>query len=373
MQINDWEFQAEKKLELRKKGGNLRQLELLPNLIDFASNDTLGLARSSELFTSAAVELSASLNPLKALGSTGSRLLTGNSAYAMRLEESIAAFHGFEAGLLFSCGYMANVAVLSMCAKPGVSIYFDAASHASLRSGIALSRAIAYPFKHNDLGHLESRLQKSPAKGGRFIAVESIYSTDGSVCPLAELCALAEKYEARLIVDEAHAIGAWGPRGRGLVAEHQLNPFVFATIGTFGKALGTYGAIVLGSRLLKDALLNFAVPFIYTTALPFYALAPIKCSYDRFPFLEKEREKLQKLIQIFRKARLPASNTHIQPIPVRGNNAAREIAEKLRGEGFDVRPLLSPTVRKNCEVLRIALHAFNTEEEVDRLIKALPL
>lgn len=346
----------EGKLLKRKNRGNLRQLQILPELIDFASNDYLGLARSRAF----AIKVQQEWGENKQLGSTGSRLLTGNSYYVQDLEDTIAQFHGYKAGLLFGCGYMANLGLLSTVAGEKDSIFFDSRVHASTLDGIRLGQAKALPFRHNDLEHLESRLKKS-TQGDRFICIESIYSTDGSMAPLKSICLLARHYNAKVIVDEAHATGVCGPQGRGLVALHNLTSEIFAHIITFGKALGSYGSIILGSQLLKEALINFATPYIYTTALPFQVLTAIKCSYALFPHMDSERKHLQKLVK------LTLSETHIHGIRVKGNSAAKKKADELALAGFDVRALLSPTVRRGEETLRICLHAFNTPNEIERL------
>ncbi len=364
---------SENRLLQRKKLGNLRTLQTIGPALDFSSNDYLGLARSSTLATAVFQEWEAYLSPLNGLGATGSRLLTGNSLYAQQLEEKIAKFHGYEAGLLFSCGYMANVGLLSAITNQESVILFDAAVHASTHDGIRLSRAKAFAFRHNDLSSLESRLKNCSSQSDRFICVESIYSTDGSMANLSEISRLAREYGAHLIVDEAHAVGVCGPKGRGLVAEYNLTPHIFAQVATFGKALGTYGAIVLGSDLLKQALINFATSYIYTTALPFQTLASINCSYDLFPEMDQERVHLQKLIQIFRQSYQSCSLSHIQSIPIQGNAAVKQAAQTLVKQGFDVRPLTSPTVQRGHEVLRVCLHAFNTEGELRQLIHHLQL
>lgn len=366
-------LQLENRLLKRVILGNLRKLQTVLPLIDFSSNDYLGLARSPQLAASVFQEWEMHLSHLNGLGSTGSRLLTGNSNYAQELEEKIAKFHGYEAGLLFSCGYMANVGLLSSITNQESVIFFDAAVHASTHDGIRLSQAKAFPFRHNDLEHLENRLKSCSSKGDRFICIESIYSTDGSMAQLSAITQLAREYEAHLIVDEAHAVGACGPKGRGLVAEHNLTAHVFAQVTTFGKALGTYGAIVFGNHVLKQALINFATSYIYTTALPFQTLAAIKCSYDLFPEMDQERNHLQKLIQIFRASYPSVSMSHIQSVPVKGNEAVKQAAQDVIKQGFDVRPLMSPTVQRGHEMLRVCLHAFNTEEELTQLINHLQL
>lgn len=366
-------LQLENRLLKRIKDGNLRRLQSPQQLIDFSSNDSLGLARSPQLASSVFQEWEMHTSFLNGLGSTGSRLLTGNSLYAQDLEDRIAKFHGYEAGLLFSCGYMANVGLLSTIANQDSVIFFDAGVHASIQDGIRLSGAKAFPFKHNDLENLENRLKNCSSQGNRFICIESIYSTDGSMAPLTEISRLSRKYEAHLIVDEAHAVGACGPKGRGLIAEHHLMAEVFAQVATFGKALGTYGAIVLGNHTLKQALINFATSYIYTTALPFQMLAAIKCSYALFPEMEQERQHLQKLIQSFRELYPSSSMTHIQSISVEGNKAVKHVAQLLVNQGFDVRPLMSPTVRRGHEVLRICLHSFNTDSELTQILKHIQL
>ena len=358
----------ENRLLKRTKLGNLRKLQIIKPLIDFSSNDYLGLARSPQLAMSVFQECEMHLSHLNRLGSTGSRLLTGNSFYAQELEEKIAKFHGYEAGLLFGCGYMANVGLITAITNQESVIFFDAAVHASTHDGIRLSRAKAFPFRHNDLEHLEYRLKSCPSQGDRFICIESIYSTDGSMAQLPEISQLAREYEAHLIVDEAHAVGACGPKGRGLVAEHNLMTHVFAQVTTFGKALGTYGAIVLGNHTLKQALINFARSIIYTPALPFQTLAAIKCTYDLFPEMDQERDHLQKLIKIFRKSYPSCSMSHIQSIKIQGNEAVKCAAQAIVNQGFDVRPLMSPTVQRGHEVLRVCLHTFNTDDELAQLI-----
>ena len=338
----------EERLARRRSQGNLRQLRVRQG-IDFASNDYLGLARLA-------------LQGELPVGSTGSRLLTGHSLQAEAVEEEIAAFHGFERALLFSSGYMANLGLLSAVAQSSDLILADAAIHASTRDGIILSRAASYFFRHNDLQHLQKRLQQVTTTGNRFVCVESIYSTDGSRASLQELARICDRWGAHLIVDEAHSVGLWGPSGRGWVAEAGLTRRVFAQVVTFGKALGAQGAAVLGSSLLREVLINFSRPLIYTTALPPQALAAISAAYARLPELEPERRHLRALI-----AQCQGSDTQIQSLPVPGNGAVKRLSERLLRAGFDVRPLTSPTVRRGQERLRISLHAFNTREELTRL------
>lgn len=355
------------RLLLREQRGNLRELPRNQQLlIDFCSNDYLGLSRSKRLKSLFIEEI----QKIEMLGATGSRLLSGNSFYAEQLEEKIATFHGFESGLLVGSGYLGNLALASLPSKDD-RVFFDSEIHASLRNGIRFCQSSAFPFRHNDLNHLEKRLQVSMDCRSRWIFVESIYSTSGHLAPLEELSLLAERYQAKLIVDEAHAVGIFGPSGKGLVFEKGLTRKVFALLVTFGKALGTYGAIILGRASLKRFLINFGEPCIYTTALPSYALSAIYCAYQMLPEVEEERSSLYQLIKTFEKFSGKGSKTPIQALPFPGNEAAKQMALKLMKGGFDVKPLLSPTIRKGKEVLRICLHSYNKKNEIEALFKCL--
>jgi len=356
-------------LDHRLHQEQIRYRKMNAHLIDFASNDLLGLARSQKLIKACISEW----HQILTLGATGSALLTGYSQLIEDVENQIALFHGYETGLIFNCGYMANMGLISAVTQLKDVIFFDRHIHASTHEGIRLSQAKALSFRHNDLDQLEEHLKNHQNFNHRFICVESIYSVDGSIAPLRELCQLAALYHAYLIVDEAHAIGAWGRYGKGLVNDLGLTKEVFAQIVTFGKALGIYGAIVLGSKKLKQTLINFARSYIYTTALPSYALSAIRASYSLFPALEQDRFHLQNLIQIFIEKNITTSQTHIQSIPIKGQEAAKQLAIHLNQAGFDVRPLTSPTVKRGHEVVRICLHAFKTTQEVSNLLESLKI
>lgn len=362
---------CQNKLRERKNKGFLRNRYIQQNLIDFASNDYLGLARSSKLHTlvrQASKKYSSSLN---GLGSTGSFLLTGYTSYAEEVEKKIAEFHGYQASLLFSCGYMANLGLLSSIAEKKDVFFFDTQVHPSIRKGIQLSPASAFPCRHNDLKHLEWRLKNTRSTGNRFICIESIYSTDGSCAPLPQILQLSKKYQAFLIVDEAHALGVYGPQGKGLVAHHNLTSDIFAQIVTFGKGLGTYGAAVLGSFVLKDFLMNFSTAYIYTTALLFYALAAIDSAYYLLPHLDEKRSHLHQLIEMFGKKKWTSSTTHIQPIFIKNHIHIRDIIHTFAAKNLDVRALMSPTVSQKKTILRLCLHAFNKKKELSTLIETI--
>lgn len=362
----------QKRIELHA----LRSLQVNTLPVDFCSNDYLGFSRSASL--QHAIEKEWNALAVHANGSTGSRLLAGNTAYAENLEKQIAGFHNTEAGLIYNSGYDANVGLFAALGQNDndTTFLYDELIHASVHDGIKLARSTAYLFKHNDLVHLEERLKI--AKGVVYVAVESIYSMDGDRAPLVEMATLCEKYKANLIVDEAHATGITSNAGKGLVQLYQLEKKVFARVHTFGKAMGCHGAIVVGSDLLRRYLINFSRSFIYTTALPVQSLIAIHQAYEQ---LQKDDTSVQQLnanIDLFKtematlpKVQLIASDSPIQSIIISGNEEVKACAQVLRESGLDVRPILSPTVPKGKERLRICLHAFNTEEEMRKLISGI--
>ena len=352
----------------------MRRLTVAENTVDFCSNDYLGFARSEVLRSAIEKEYLDLPQPLN--GSTGSRLLAGNTAYAEALEKKVAAFHHAEAGLIYNSGYDANVGLFSALGQKEATIIYDELIHASVHDGIKMSSATAFMFKHNDLFHLEERLKI--AEGTVYVAVESIYSMDGDEALLPEISGLCKKYNASLIVDEAHATGVTSNAGRGLVQKLEMESDVFARVHTFGKALGCHGAVVVGSSLLRDYLINFSRAFIYTTALPVHSLVAINQSYRLLQESAEEIAKLNALIAFFKtlasgnhQLELTNSSSPIQCVVIPGNVQVKSIASQLQQEGFDVRPILSPTVQKGRERLRICLHAFNTEEQVCRLIEVI--
>jgi 8-amino-7-oxononanoate synthase len=368
-----------RKLEERKTQDALRRLRLPDGKADFCSNDYLGVVTKGML--------AGAVGESDAHGSGGSRLLAGNYALIEVVEKTIAEFHGAEAGLIFNSGYDANLGVLSCVPQRGDVVLYDALSHASIRDGMRLSFARAYAFAHNDLADLERRLvavvgpmpkaegRLSDGGAGVFVVTESVFSMDGDQAPVAGMVKLCRRFGARLIVDEAHGTGVIGKRGEGLVQAMGLEDDCFARIHTFGKAIGCHGAIVVGSALLRDFLINFSRPFIYTTALPPASLRAVGAAYALLPGLSAERERLGRLIERFRSANIGFerldSKTPIQIVIIPGNVAVRAVAERLQAAALDVRPILSPTVVQGRERLRIVLHAFNTDEELDRLIEGL--
>ena len=352
------------KLKLRKTDSTFRSLQTKNNLYDFSSNDYLGFARSAELRQ--AINEALEKHHQVSNGATGSRLLSGNSVFAEELEEEIAGYHQAANGLIFNSGYTANSALFSCLPQKGDTILYDEFIHASVIDGARLSFASRFKFSHNDLEDLEKKLKKST--GVCYVAVESIYSMDGDSADLIRIAALCTKHQAHLIVDEAHAFGVIGT---GLVDSLGIQQEVFARIVTFGKALGLHGAIILGTDLMRDYLINFARPFIYTTALPFSQLLALKIAYRHLLTYLLNKSILQYKLSLL-KANLPFPHQvrcqnnigAIFCIVISGNEEAIRFSRILQNKGFDVRPILSPTVQEGSERLRICVHTHNTDEEI---------
>jgi len=369
--MSDIEQFLNRKLEQRRADHSIRKLSTHFPPVDFCSNDYLGFAQWDKLRLLA----ESKINDLGRTtnGSGGSRLLSGNTTFTEEVEACIADFHGAENGLIFNSGYDANVGLFSSVPQRGDTIITDELIHASIIDGCRMSYADRQRFEHNDLSSLESKLKT--AKGKIFVAVESVYSMDGDCAPLKEILSLCEMYNANLIVDEAHATGVFGQRGKGLVNQFGLADRVFATIVTFGKALGSHGAIVLGSNALRDFLINFARSFIYTTAAPLHNIALVWAAYQLLP--EIDQTVIHQKIALFKKLanennlQLMESNSTIQGIVFSSNSETKAAAEHLQSSGFDVRAILSPTVPVGKERLRICMHSYNLDNEIASLVKHL--
>jgi len=353
-----------KKITARREQNAWRQLRPRTSAVDFCSNDYLGIVKNNLLHTPGRQYQT---------GSTGSRLLAGNYELVEETETAIAAFHDVSAALIFNSGYDANTGLLSCVPQRGDTVLYDYLSHASIRDGLRLGLAQSFSFLHNDLPDLAKKL--ALAKGNVFVVTESVFSMDGDMAPLKEIAALCLQYNAYLIVDEAHATGVTGSAGEGLVQQLGLQQQCFARVHTFGKALGCHGAVVLGSHLLRDYLVNFCRAFIYTTALPPAAVATIAAAYRLFPLMHHERLHLQTLINAFQSANIRFTKMHsltpIQSVIIPGNEEVKAAADLCQQHNFDVRAILYPTVPKESERLRVVLHSFNTLEELNGLIRML--
>jgi 8-amino-7-oxononanoate synthase len=354
-------------LAVRAESGALRTLQLTQG-VDLCSNDYLGLSRSEKLSQKTAEIFSNVSGPSN--GSTGSRLISGNSAEAEQLENSIARYHTGEAALLFSSGYAANLGLFSAVLSRHDTVLYDEYVHASIRDGIRISFSKAFSFRHNSIEDLEQRLMR--VQGSALVVVESLYSMDGDGAPLSEVARICADHGAALIVDEAHAVGIYGTRGEGIIPALDLSNSTFARIYTFGKALGVHGAVVVGSATLREYLINFARSFIFTTAVPPHAIAAIRAAYEVLPDLNEERRRLWDNIALFDKSaidsgfsnRLVAQKSPIKSLLIPGNREVQAAALAMNGKGYDVRAIRSPAVPAGKERLRVCIHAHNTREEI---------
>jgi 8-amino-7-oxononanoate synthase len=364
-------------LNTRESEGLLRFLQDLTGMIDFCSNDYLGLSQHPALALAIEQEAQHRSENGKSLshGATGSRLISGHSPIFDEFEQACANMHRAEAALLFASGYDANVGLIAALAQEGQVIFCDKLLHASLIDGLRLCKAEKRIFKHNDLGDLVKLLEQYPKETPKWIVVESIYSMDGDMAPLAELVALKNQYNVEIIVDEAHSGGLYGPEGSGLCVELGLEKEIIARVITFGKAWGNAGAVVLGSTILKDYLINFARPFIYSTAPSPQHVSSLLASLEFIKTQDSLRQKLQANIQFFQSQvqgkAWGKSQTAIQTFFVSGNQALRAAAKKAQEAGFAVKPIVYPTVAKGHERIRITLHAGSQEKDMLSLIQTL--
>ena len=354
--------------ELRE-AGLLRQMRL-PCGIDLVSNDYLGLAEHPYL-TEAMRAVVADLPA----GSGGSRLLRGHHEIFETIEQQLASFTGSESALLFGSGYAANIGLLQSIVSSDDLIASDERNHASLIDGIRLTKATTAIYPHQDLDALAAALRK-PRKGRAFVVTESVFSMDGDLTPLHDVCDIADRADAVVIVDEAHATGMYGARGSGRVEELGLRDRVAATIHTGGKALGSGGAWVAGSRALRDVMVNRARSFIFSTApLPILGVALGAglhlVEYEPHRRLEVHR-KASLLRRALRDAGVPCGGaTMIVPIIVGSNEAATAMQAALAEAGFDVRAIRPPSVPAGTARLRVTVRYPVADDDLLRFVSLI--
>ncbi len=361
----------QEKLNARKRQGNLRNLRIVNDQIDFASNDYLGLASNPDLKQKIKNELLSRDLPN---GSTGSRLISGNNEMFEALEDHLAKIFKSEACLIFNSGYQANLAVVSCLPQRSDTILYDEKAHVCIKEGARLSLARSYSFRHNDLDDLKKKIGRST--GNCFIVTESVFSMDGDIAPLEEILDVSQEMDAYVIVDEAHSTGIYGKDGAGYLIQNQLEDRALARIYTFGKAIGSHGACVCGDRAIIDYLINFGAPFIYTTALPAHSLVSIKASFEYIVNNPSATEKLWDNVSFFKNCAeknglVPGSDTPIQPIMLNGNEKCKKTADGLFQDGFFIKEILSPTVKTGEERLRISIHSHNTQSQITDMVVAL--
>ncbi|MFT5892884.1 MAG: 8-amino-7-oxononanoate synthase, partial [Dokdonia sp.] len=376
----------QKKIATREANGFLRELQSPEKLIDFSSNDYLGFSKNG-LFLEKASQILQE-NNIRSQGATGSRLLSGNHIVYPIVENAIAGFHESETALIFNSGYDANIGFFQCVPQRGDVILYDEFIHASIRDGITMSHAKAFKFSHNNLDDLEKKLiartEKRTPQDEIYVVTESVFSMDGDSPDLSAIQTLCETYNAHFIVDEAHATGVIGTHGQGLVQMLGLEKRVFARIVTFGKAMGTHGAAILCSKELRGYLINFARSLIYTTALPPHTLATILASYNHLisdvaekphPAVGELQENIKTFTQYLdtfeiRQYFIP-SRSAIQCVIIPGRDKVIALSRKLKQHGYNVKPILSPTVPEGKERLRFCLHSFTTQEEIIDVLSIL--
>jgi 8-amino-7-oxononanoate synthase len=342
--------------------------------VDLCSNDYLGLAQRDEL-RAAVVE---AVQRAERVGGTGSRLLSGHFEVWEELEKQFANFAGTEAALYFGSGYAANVGLLCSLLGKEDLVFSDELNHASIIDGVRLSGAQKEIYRHRDLNALESALKAHAADRCRkLIVTESVFSMDGDIAEVSAIVAIAERFGASVIVDEAHATAVHGPGGRGIVAVCGLEQRVLATVHTCGKALASGGAFVCGNAVVKEYLINHARTFIFSTAMPPYMAGQIGAALHLARGMDSERDNLLIGARAFSRLLrqegwdISSSSSQIVPVVVGSNENALEAAAFMQSEGFAVRAIRPPTVPEGRARLRFSLTSVIGKRELERLHGAL--
>lgn len=375
-------------LKLQKAAGNYRTLQPVHRLggglltlagkgqeekllLDFSSNDYLALSEHPKV-----VEASQKYLALYGSGSGAARLMSGNLDIHGQLEEAIAALKKKERALLFGSGYLANVGIIPALAGRDSLIFTDRLSHASIYDGCLLSRAKLLRFRHNDLDHLEDLLKKEKGEKDAIIIVESLYSMDGDICPLPDLVAVKERYGCMLLVDEAHATGVYGENGGGLLEEFGLSDRVDLAMGTFSKALGSYGAYVAASDQLIEVVVNRARSFIFSTALPPAVIGASRAAVGLVQKQPELRRELASRVHFFKQCLAAGGietlgHSQIIPVTVGDSKKAMTMAAALRQKGFYITAVRPPTVPKGSARLRFSITRHHSEKVLRQAATAL--
>jgi len=368
--------------QLRAQGLE-RQLQVMPDsggifmldgqrVVNFSSNDYLGLAHTPAVIDAAATALRR-----WGTGATASRLVVGTLPCHAELETRLAQFKGYAAALVFGSGYLVNVGAVSALVGRHDRILADKLAHASLLDGATLSRAAIRRFQHNDVDHLRHLLHQKSGSGRDLIITESVFSMDGDLAPLRDIAGVAQEQGAMLLVDEAHATGVWGPGGTGLIGEWRLQQAVSVAMGTFSKALGAYGGFIAGSETLKRWLVNRARSFIFSTGLPPPVIGAVLGAMDVLKKNPGMGADLLRRTEVFRQ-RLQSSGfntgssvSQIVPVIIGDNQKTLALARRLRGHGILAAAIRPPTVPAGTARLRLSVTLLHTEEDLDRAADVL--
>ena len=354
---------------INRDGGTIRDVTI------WCSNDYLGMGQHPDVLAA----MHEALDTVGA-GAGGTRNISGTTHHHVLLEKELADLHGKPAALLFSSGYVSNWAALGTLASriPDCLVLSDALNHASMIEGIRHSKAERQIWRHNDLGHLEELLAAQPLERPKLIAFESVYSMDGDIAPIEEICDLADRYNAMTYLDEVHAVGLYGPRGGGVAEERGLMDRLTVIEGTLGKAFGVMGGYIAASEELCDFVRSFASGFIFTTALP-PAVAAGACASVRHLKQSAAERAIQKEQVAKVRARLDAigiphidNPSHIIPVMVGDPVKCKYLSDILMHDhGIYIQPINYPTVPKGTERLRITPSPVHSDADIERLIGAL--
>ncbi len=341
----------------------------------WCSNDYLGMGQHPKVLAAAKEAIESC-----GAGAGGRRNISGTTRYHVELEESLADLHHKEAALVFSSGYVANEGALGTLGKllPECAIFSDEANHASMIHGIKDSKQQKFIFRHNDIDHLEELLKSVDSKRPKLIAFESVYSMDGDIAPIKEICDLAEKYNAMTYIDEVHGVGLYGPRGGGVAEERGLMDRVDIIEGTFGKAYGAMGGFITGTAPVVDAIRSYSSSFIFTTSLPPSVLASALASVEHLKSSTIERTRVHSNVRLFKglieQAGLPfmKSESHIVPLIVGEPTCCKEVSDILLNDySIYVQPINYPTVPKGTERLRLTATAAHSESDIRFMTESL--
>ena len=350
-------------------------LEPMGDIIVWCSNDYLGMGQNRQV-------LDAMVDAIERLGAGagGTRNISGNHHLIVQLEKELADLHEKDAALVFSSGYVANEATLSTLSKllPECVVISDELNHASMIEGILHGKAEKRIFKHNDLVELEAILKDLPADRPKILAFESVYSMDGDICPMHEICDLAEKYNAFTYLDEVHAVGMYGARGGGIAEREGLMERIDIVQGTLAKAYGVIGGYIAGKSSTIDAIRSFASGFIFTTSLPPAVAAGALTSVRHLKSSDEERllqqQRANELKDMLRASEIPYihSETHIVPVLVGDPVLCKNVSDQLLGQfGMYIQPINFPTVPRGTERLRITPGPLHSKEMLEELVGAL--